>query len=59
LPATLPLTGALSQQVAGQRANAVVTQWSDSESARLRRQLDADIEVEPLSLEDIFVEFHK
>jgi ABC-2 type transport system ATP-binding protein len=59
LPATLPVTAALSQQVAGQRANAVVMHWSDAEHARLRQELDADIEVEPLSLEDIFVEFHK
>jgi ABC-2 type transport system ATP-binding protein len=59
LPATLPLPTALSQQVAGQRANAVVTHWSDSEHVRLRQELDADIEAEPLGLEDIFVEFHR
>jgi ABC-2 type transport system ATP-binding protein len=58
-PAALPLATAISQQVAGQRATAVVTQWSESELSRLREDLDADIEVEPLSLEDIFVEFHR
>lgn len=59
LPATLPLAAAISQQIAGQRASAVVTHWSESELSRLRQDLDADIEVEPLGLEDIFVEFHR
>ncbi len=58
LPAALPLTRALSQRVSGQRASAVVTHWCEDELLRLRQELDADIEVEPLSLEDIFVEFH-
>lgn len=58
LPATLPLTGAISERVAGSRASAVVSQWSESEGPRLRRELDADVQVEAMSLEDIFVEFH-
>jgi ABC-2 type transport system ATP-binding protein len=58
LPAILPLSGAISQRVAGARASAVVTQWSETQGLRLRQELDADIEVESLSLEDIFVEFH-
>jgi ABC-2 type transport system ATP-binding protein len=59
LPAALPLLTAISQQVAGQRASAVVTHWNEQERLRLGQQLDADIDVEPLSLEDIFVEFHQ
>jgi ABC-2 type transport system ATP-binding protein len=59
LPTTLALPTALSQQVAGPRATAVVTHWSEAELARLRQDLDADIDVEPLGLEDIFVEFHR
>jgi ABC-2 type transport system ATP-binding protein len=59
LPASLPLTGAISQQVAGQRASAVVTQWNAAELSRLQRELDAQVDVEPLGLEDIFVEFHQ
>jgi ABC-2 type transport system ATP-binding protein len=59
LPTTLALPAALSQQVAGSRATAVVTHWSEAELARLRQDLDADIDVEPLGLEDIFVEFHR
>ncbi len=59
LPATLALPTALSQQVAGPRATAVVTHWSEAQLSRLRQDLDADIEVEPIGLEDIFVEFHR
>jgi ABC-2 type transport system ATP-binding protein len=59
LPATLPLHAAISQQIVGQRASAVVTQWNEAELPRLCQELDADIDVEPLGLEDIFVEFHK
>ncbi len=59
LPTTLALPSALSQQVAGTRATAVVMNWSEAQLARLRQELDADIEVEPLGLEDIFVEFHR
>jgi ABC-2 type transport system ATP-binding protein len=59
LPATLPLRGAISQKIVGQRANVVVTQWSGSELSRLRQELDAQVDIEPLSLEDIFVEFHR
>jgi ABC-2 type transport system ATP-binding protein len=59
LPATLPLATAISQQVAGRRASAVVTQWNEAQLPQLRADLDAQVVVEPLSLEDIFVEFHK
>jgi ABC-2 type transport system ATP-binding protein len=59
LPATLPLATSMSQQVAGQRASAVVTGWNESQLASLRQELEAEVDVEPLSLEDIFVEFHK
>ena len=58
LPPVLPLPTALSQHVAGQRASAVVTAWTEQEHARVQEILGADIAVEPLSLEDIFVELH-
>jgi len=58
LPPQLPLPDALSQQVADRRATAVVTQWTEQQHLQLQSDLDADIEVERLSLEDIFVEFH-
>jgi ABC-2 type transport system ATP-binding protein len=58
LPLQLPLPGALSQQIADRLATAVVTQWTEQQHLQLQSDLDADIEVEPLTLEDIFVEFH-
>jgi ABC-2 type transport system ATP-binding protein len=58
LPSPLPLVNAISQQLAGTRANAVVTHWSEQEHLRLQAELDADIAVESLTLEDIFLEFH-
>lgn len=58
LPPDLPLPGVLSLRVAGQRASAVVSQWEEHALQHLRTTLDADIELEPLSLEDLFVEFH-
>jgi ABC-2 type transport system ATP-binding protein len=58
LPSELPLSHALSQQVSGQRASAVVSHWNELKLAPLRQALDAEIDVEPLSLEDIFLEFH-
>jgi ABC-2 type transport system ATP-binding protein len=58
LPSVLPLAGCLSQRVAGERASAVVTQWTGQRLAQLQETLDAEIAVEPLGLEDIFVELH-
>jgi hypothetical protein len=58
LPAVLPLPHVISQRVDAQRASAVVAQWSEQQHAQLGAALDADIEVESLGLEDIFVEFH-
>jgi ABC-2 type transport system ATP-binding protein len=58
LPSVLPLADCLSQRVAGERASAVVTQWTGRQLAQLQETLDAEIAVEPLGLEDIFVELH-
>lgn len=58
LPPRLPLEGVVSLRVAGHRANAVVSRWDEDALAVLRERLHADIEVEPLGLEDLFVEFH-
>jgi ABC-2 type transport system ATP-binding protein len=58
LPPRLPLEGVLSLRVAGHRANAVVSRWDEDALPGLRARLHAEIEVEPLSLEDLFVEFH-
>jgi ABC-2 type transport system ATP-binding protein len=58
LPAQLPLSACLSLQVAGSRASAVVSNWNAQLHGQLQLQLDAEIDVQPLGLEDIFVEFH-
>jgi ABC-2 type transport system ATP-binding protein len=58
LPPVLPLDNALSQRVSDQRATAVVTHWTAQQLDPLQQALAADIEVEPLGLEDIFVELH-
>ncbi len=58
LPSTLPLRTAISQRISDQHATVIVTHWSEQEYLRLRQELAAQIEVESLSLEDIFVEFH-
>jgi ABC-2 type transport system ATP-binding protein len=58
LPPVLSLDNALSQRVSDRRATAVVTHWTAQRRAALQQELGADIEVEPLGLEDIFVELH-
>jgi ABC-2 type transport system ATP-binding protein len=58
LPGVLPLPNLISQRIEGRRASAVAAQWNEQQHAQLAATLDADIEVESLSLEDIFVEFH-
>ena len=58
LPAMLPLPHLISQRVAGHNASAVAAHWEVAQLAPLQQALDAQIDVEPLSLEDIFVEFH-
>ena len=58
LPPSLPLPGVVSLRATGQRAAAVVSQWNAGSLPGLREALDADIDVEPLGLEDLFVELH-
>jgi len=58
LPADLPVPGVVSASVQGHRANAVVSGWNEAALPGLRETLDADVEVELLSLEDLFVELH-
>ncbi|MGH8229672.1 MAG: hypothetical protein ACREU3_17515 [Steroidobacteraceae bacterium] len=58
LPVPLPMDGIISQRVNGSHASAVVEHWSEAKRRRLPESLDADIRVEPLGLEDLFVELH-
>ncbi|MFZ0500616.1 MAG: ABC transporter ATP-binding protein [Steroidobacteraceae bacterium] len=57
LPALSGIPDVLSQRIDETRASIVVSRWDVTREAPLARQLDADITVEYLSLEDIFVEF--
>jgi ABC-2 type transport system ATP-binding protein len=59
LPPSLAIDGVLSQRVDGVRANIVVGDWSESRHHELARHLNADVTVENLSLEDIFLELHR
>ena len=59
LPPSLAIDGVLSQRIDGARADIVVGDWSESRHRELARQLNADVTVEALSLEDIFLELHR
>ena len=57
-PDSLNIANALTYRSDGVRATVVVSDWSAAKEAELAHRLDADIEIENLSLEDIFVELH-
>ena len=59
LPDSLPIPNALNVQRNGTTATAVVQGWRAELQDGLARQLDAEIEVEQLTLEDIFLELHR
>ena len=52
------IPGALARRVDGTTAVVAVADWTPSARAPLAERLDAVIEVEPLGLEDIFLELH-
>ena len=58
LPDSLGIMNALTCRADATRATVVVSDWHADAAGDLARRLDADIEVENLSLEDIFVELH-
>ena len=58
-PASLALPNVLSLQRNGSAATAVVRDWSTELHADLTETLDAELEVEQLTLEDIFLELHR
>ncbi len=58
LAGSLGIPNALSERIHGTHATVAVAAWDPAEQARLAARLDADIEAEPLGLEDIFVELH-
>jgi len=59
LPAPLEIPNALSVQRDGTIATAIVQGWSPDVHDGLARQLDAELEIEQLTLEEIFLELHR
>lgn len=58
-PLSIPdLPGLLSSRIDGRSGVLTVGEWSADREARVCALLDAQVEVEPLGLEDIFVEMH-
>ncbi|MDY0168099.1 MAG: ABC transporter ATP-binding protein [Thermoguttaceae bacterium] len=58
LPADFAVPGALRVEVAGRNALAAIRDAGDGLIDELRARWDATVDVEPLSLEDIFLEMH-
>ena len=59
LPPDLSIANALTLQVQGGYATAAVTQWGPEARDDIAKRLHANVEVEPLGLEEIFIELHK
>jgi ABC-2 type transport system ATP-binding protein len=59
LPLDIPVPHRLASRVDGKRATVAVAHWSSVQRDALAEKLNADIDVEPLGLEEIFIELHK
>jgi ABC-2 type transport system ATP-binding protein len=59
LPDALAIPNALSLERNGTSATAVVRDWTDELERDVRAKLDAQVEIESLALEDIFLELHR
>jgi ABC-2 type transport system ATP-binding protein len=59
LPDTLTIPNALSVQRNGGTATAVVRNWSAELHGETAEALGVELEIEPLTLEDIFLELHR
>jgi ABC-2 type transport system ATP-binding protein len=59
LPPDLRIPGALTTRIEGPRATVAATHWTSEREPALAAQLDADLEVESLGLEEIFLELHR
>ncbi|HEU4618227.1 MAG TPA: hypothetical protein VFV10_09305 [Gammaproteobacteria bacterium] len=53
------MPNALSSRVDGANAVVAAASWDAGQSADLAARLDADLEVESLGLEEIFLEMHR
>jgi ABC-2 type transport system ATP-binding protein len=59
LPQTLTVPGSLSMRIDSNYATAVVSNWSDAMRPKLKEGAAIELEVELLSLEEIFLELHR
>jgi ABC-2 type transport system ATP-binding protein len=59
MPAALDIPNALSLRREEGYATAVVSDWSDDAQRRLTQQGDLELRIEPLALEEIFLELHR
>jgi len=59
LPGDLLVPDALASRGDGSRATVAAAHWTSERTAALAARLDADVEVESLALEDIFLELHR
>jgi ABC-2 type transport system ATP-binding protein len=59
LPSDLVVPNALATRVNGNSATATVVQWQPALADALAKRFDARVDVEPLGLEDIFLELHR
>jgi ABC-2 type transport system ATP-binding protein len=59
LPESLSIPNVLNLQRNGATATAIVTDWQVGTEHTLSAELDAALEIEHLSLEDIFLELHR
>jgi ABC-2 type transport system ATP-binding protein len=59
LPERIGLAHTLHERVEGTTATISVSGWQPDETASLAKLLHAELEVEPLDLEDIFLELHR
>ena len=59
LPEPLPIPNVLKLKRNGTTATAIVREWQPGAEERLSAELDAELEVEQLALEDIFLELHR
>ena len=59
LPPDLGVPNALAARVEGLVAQATVAKWEPASTDALARRLDAAVDVEPLGLEEIFLELHR
>jgi len=59
LPVEAAIPGAISIRRDATFPTAIFRHWSDSARRELERQIDGTVEVQPLGLEEIFVELHR